>query len=93
MLSHKGDYFRLSAGAAKSDCTLQAKSDFLIRLSRLVGADLDRDFTIQPLEKIEELVGGETVEMPVHQVGDFRLFDPEQGSDFRCLRFLSLSSL
>jgi len=59
-----------------------AKPDFLIRLSGLVGADLDRDLTIQPLEKIEQLVGGETVEMPVHQVGDFRLFDPEQGSDF-----------
>ena len=46
---------------------------------------LDRDLPIQPLEELEQLVGGEAAEMPVHQVRDFRLLDAEQGGDFPLL--------
>ena len=57
-------------------CSSAPKADFLIRLPWLVRADLNGDFPVKPLEKIEELVGGEAVEMAVHQMGHFRLLDP-----------------
>ena len=44
-------------------------------------ADLDRHLAVETLEEVEQLVGGEAAEMPVHQVGDFRLLDAEQGGD------------
>jgi hypothetical protein len=53
----------------------------LIRFARFMRTDLDRDLAVQPLEKVEQLVGRKTVEMPVHEVGDFWLFDAEQGGD------------
>jgi hypothetical protein len=41
----------------------------------------DRHLALQPFQKIQQLVGGEPAEMPVHEVGDCRLLDPEQGGD------------
>jgi hypothetical protein len=70
-------YHRLRTTGPLPPTDSEAEPDLLIRFPRLMRADLDRDFTIQPFEEIEQLVGGEAVEMPVHQVGDFRLFDPE----------------
>ena len=41
----------------------------------MVRADLDRDLAIQAFKEAEQLVGGEAVEMPVHQVGYLGLSD------------------
>ena len=41
---------------------------YLIRFAGLVLANLNRNFPIEPLEKIEQLVGSEAVEMSVQQV-------------------------
>ena len=47
----------------------------------MVRADLDRHLAVETPEEAEQLVGGEAVEMPVHQVGDLRLPDAEQGGN------------
>jgi len=44
----------------------------------VVRTDLDRHLAVEPLKEAEQLVGGEAVEMPVHQVGYLRLLDTEQ---------------
>jgi len=68
-------------------------ADFLIGLAFLVVADLYGDFPVEPLEKIQNLVGGEPAEMPVHQVRGLRLLDAEQGGDFRLFQFFPFQDL
>jgi hypothetical protein len=70
-----------------------AEAHFLIRLTRLVGADPDRHLGLQSLEEIEQLVGGEAAEVSVHKVGDFRLFDPEQRRDLSLWQLLGFEDL
>src|SRR5580698_7835400 len=55
-----------------------SKPDFLIRFTRLMRTDLDRQLAVQPPEKIEQLIRGEAAEMPVKQVRNLGLFDPKQ---------------
>src|SRR4051794_8685022 len=75
-LRTNGEHIRLSGFGS------HAEADFLIRLPRPVRANADRDGLIQPLEELQQLVGGEAAEMPVHQVRHFRLLDAKQGDDF-----------
>ena len=63
----------------------EANTDFLIRLARPVRANADGHFPVKASEEIEQLVGGEAAEVPVHQVRDFRLFDAEQRRDLTLL--------
>src|SRR5271157_3566525 len=55
-----------------------AKAYLLIGFAGVVRTDLDRHLAVEPLKEAEQLVGGEAVEMPVHQVGYLRLLDTEQ---------------
>ena len=52
----------------------------------MTTADLDRYFAVKPFQKIEQLVGGEAAEMPVHQVRDIGLRDAEDLGDFALLQ-------
>jgi hypothetical protein len=67
---------------ADSMCQLKADADLLIRFPRPVWADLNCYFQIEAPEKIKQLVGSKPTEMAVHQMRYFRLFDPEQISNF-----------
>jgi len=60
-------------------------TNFLIRLARPVRANADGHFPVKASEEIEQLVGGEAAEVPVHQVRDFRLFDTKQRRDLTLL--------
>src|SRR5439155_12122027 len=44
-------------------------------------------------EEIKQLIRSEPAEMPVHQVGDFRLFDAEQGRDLALRQLLAFEDL
>ena len=72
---------------------LHPKSDFLTRFPRPVRADADGDRLIEPLKELQQLVGGEPAEMPVHQMRDFRLLEGKQEAISRCLSFRAKSSL
>jgi hypothetical protein len=62
-----------------------AKSHFLIGFPRLVRTDPDRHFPVQAFQEFKQLVRGEEAEMPVHQVGHFRLGNAKQRDDFPLL--------
>lgn len=48
--------------------------------------DPDRHFSIQPLEKMEQLIGGKAAVMSVHQMGYVRLRDAQYRADFSLLK-------
>ena len=56
-------------------------------------ADLNCHFLVKPLEKIEELVGREAIEMPVHEVRHFWLLDSKQQGDFALFELLFFHQL
>jgi len=78
---------------AESIDRLQAEADLLIRLTRPVTANPDRHLALQPLEEIKQLIRGETAEMSVHQVRNFRLFDPEQRRNLPLWQLLAFQDL
>ena len=82
-----------SSANARLVCNLPADADLLIRLARLVRADADRYLAVQSLEEVQQLIGGKPTEMPVHQVRDFRLLDPKQGSDLPLRQLLGFEDL
>jgi len=45
---------------------LLRENDLLIGLALMARTDLNNDFLIEPFEKIQQFVGGEATEMPVH---------------------------
>ena len=61
------------------------EADFRVGFALLVRADPDRDFLVEPLEEIEQLVRGEAAEMAIHQMRHVRLRDAEQFGDFPLL--------
>ena len=51
-----------------ASCGLQRKGYLLIGFALVAAADLNRHFSVQPFEKIEQLVCREAAEMPVYQM-------------------------
>src|ERR1039458_6565647 len=66
------------------------KGNLLIRLSRLVRANLDSDFPVEALQKIQQFVGREPAVMAVHQMGHLRL---RNAKELRDLPLFELSRL
>jgi hypothetical protein len=67
---------------------LGSECHLLIGLARAMTAHLDGHFPVEALEKIEQLVGREPAEMPVHQVRHVRLGNPENARDLALLQLL-----
>ena len=67
---------------------LRGKSYFLVRLALLVKAHFDHHFPIKSFQEIEQLVGSETTEMPVHQVRYVGLCNPQKIGDLALFQLL-----
>jgi len=70
---------------------LPAEINFLIGFARLVRTDADGHLAFQPLQEIKQLVSSDPAEMPVHEVGHFRLLNAEHGRDLTLRQLVLLS--
>jgi hypothetical protein len=61
---------------------LRGKGHSLVGFAFFATADLDRHFSVKPFQKIEQLVSGETAEVPVHQVRHVGLRNSQDMGDF-----------
>src|SRR6202049_921858 len=57
-----------------------------------MAGDLDLLFLVKPPQKIEQLVRSESAEVPVHQVRNIRLRNPENTGDFALFQFLAFKN-
>ena len=71
----------------------RGKGHLLIGVAPVVTADVDRHFLIKTLQKIEQLVGGEAAEMPVHQVRHAGLRGAGHSGDLALLQLPALRDL
>jgi hypothetical protein len=63
----------------------------LIGLSLVMAADGNRYFPVQPFQKIEQLVGCEAAEMPVHQMRHVRLCNAQNTANFTLFQLFLFS--
>ncbi len=61
---------------------LRGESHFLEGFTSVTTADLDRHLSIKPPQKIQQFVGREPAEVPVHQMRDIRLCNAQYVGDF-----------
>jgi hypothetical protein len=59
----------------------------LVRLALVMTTDFDFHLLIEPSEKIQQFVGRKATEMPVHQVRNVGLCDPENVGNLPLLQF------
>ena len=71
----------------------RGEGDLLVGLPLVMAADLDLHFLVKPPQKIEQLVRSESAEVPVHQVRNIRLRNPENTGDFALFQFLAFKNL
>ena len=83
----------LLTGWRPAPVCLWREGHLLVRFDLVMTAHLDGHFAVKPFEKIEQLVGGEAAEMPVHQVRHIGLGMPRMAAISRCFSFRSLRIL
>jgi len=66
---------------------LLPEGHLLVRFALVMTTDFDFYLLIEPSEKIQQFVGRKATEMPVHQVRNVGLCDPENVGNLPLLQF------